>query len=145
MPYTPTVWVSGVTPADAAALNNLETQYDEAVAEDLLFSELVGGGSHNTAGFGAWEDWDLSAIVPAGTAAVLVKMYHFVTGDAFSTKGARNNGSGLSRLIEPLDKSTQFLLTPCDGSRIIEIYDNGDGGVPGITTNFTIFGYWKPA
>ncbi len=33
MPYTPTTWVSGVTPADAAVLNNLETQYDQAVAD----------------------------------------------------------------------------------------------------------------
>ncbi len=31
MPYVPTVWVSGVTALDAAPLNNLETQYDEAV------------------------------------------------------------------------------------------------------------------
>ena len=33
MPYTKTVWVSGVTPVDAAEMNNLETQYDESTAD----------------------------------------------------------------------------------------------------------------
>ena len=144
MAYTPFAWVAGVSPLSAANMNHLEEQYDEAVAEDLHFTELV-SGSHVTVGFGAWEDWDLSGIVPAGTIAVLVMMVQVVLGDAFSTKGARNNASALARLVRPLNNTTQFLLTPCDASRIIEIYDNGDGGVPGPATNFAIYGYWKPA
>ncbi len=33
MPYTPTVWIPDTTPLSAANLNNLEIQYDEAVAD----------------------------------------------------------------------------------------------------------------
>jgi hypothetical protein len=36
MPYVPGVWVHDVTPVDAAIMNNLEKQYDEAVADAAI-------------------------------------------------------------------------------------------------------------
>ncbi len=70
MPYTKTAWVNGVAPAlSAANLNNLETQYDKAkviVAE----TEVFNGNSPNPF---AWTDLDLSAVVGANHALVLLK------------------------------------------------------------------------
>ena len=37
MPYTPTAWIEGLPPGISAAnLNNLETQYDQAIADTLV-------------------------------------------------------------------------------------------------------------
>jgi hypothetical protein len=47
MAYSKTTWVTGTTPVSAANLNNLETQYDDAVADsftetDMFIPFLVG-------------------------------------------------------------------------------------------------------
>jgi hypothetical protein len=46
MPYTPTTWTSGVTPASQTNMNHLETQYVEAVnsiEHDLLTAFVLSG------------------------------------------------------------------------------------------------------
>lgn len=39
MPYSKTTWVTGTTPISAANMNNLETQYDEAMADGADYAE----------------------------------------------------------------------------------------------------------
>jgi hypothetical protein len=55
MAYTPTTWVTGTTPISAANLNNLETQYAQAVTAMAAVSEsdptrLFEGIYQNTSG-----------------------------------------------------------------------------------------------
>ena len=66
-----------------------------AMAAGLTFTELAGIENHLAAGAGAWEDWDLSAIVPAGTVSVLVLV--FKSGVGSKKAGARKNGTALDR------------------------------------------------
>ncbi len=75
MPYTPTVWVSTVTAVDAAPMNNLETQYEQAMADILTVAETEVFAS--AAPPLAWTDLDISAVV--GTNAVLVLLKVGVT------------------------------------------------------------------
>ena len=49
MPYVPTVWTSGVTPVDAAEMNNLEIQYAQAMADMSKSGSYAGDDSVNKA------------------------------------------------------------------------------------------------
>ena len=100
------------------------------------FVELS-SGAHNVTGVGAWEDWDISGIVPAGTEYVVVLIEQIVA--ATVNVGARKNGSGLGRLFSANERQLFTLITPVDSARILEIRD--ENGVPGA--NFYIVGYWS--
>ncbi len=64
-------WVNGAAPAlSAANLDTIETQYDEAVAEILTIAETE---VHAAAAPVAWTDLDLSAVVGANPAIVMLK------------------------------------------------------------------------
>ena len=107
----------------------------------LIFTELAGAENHQVTNTNTWEDWDLSAIVPAGAVAVLVEIYLQFNSNQVS--GARKNGSALARYQSTGTPSTTVvsfrnLVTEVDDNRIIEIY----GSVASSNLTFSILGYW---
>ena len=113
-----------------------------AAAAGLTFTELAGGEGHQVTNTSTWEDWDLSAIVPAGTKAVLVEIY--LQFSANQVSGVRKNGSSLNRYQStgtPTNTVVSFrnILTEVDGNRIIEIY----GSLASAYLTFSILGYWS--
>jgi hypothetical protein len=100
----------------------------------VTFTEMYGDGSYPS--IGTWEDWDLSAIVPAGTTSVLVNMY---TTEGGHTMGVRNNGSSDARLFYILQYGNLAIQTKVGADRIIERYA---GTLTVANTNFRIVGYW---
>ena len=144
MAYVKHNWVPSEVISEAL-LDHLETQYDEAVASDIVFTELVGGQDRHVGAAATWTDWDISAIVPAGTKSVIVAMVNIDTVNVKSA-GARKNGSALDRrgtlpLTAGAAESWDFsLLTECDANRVIEIYAQTDASI-----HFNILGYWSPA
>jgi len=85
---------------------------------------------HNNAGVGAWEDWDISALIPPGCRTVDILCSIAAGGP---TVGVRTNGSALNRYVKTGD-SIIFTVKP-DLSRIIDIYSNL------ALTNFQVVGY----
>lgn len=118
---------------------------EDKPAGGLTFTELAEGEEHDVAAEDTWEDWDLSAIIAAGSKAVLIDILysHDVWG------GARKNGSALDRQLLPDNNSatalTQesvknlMLLTECDASRVIEVYCGHTIG----RVKFSVLGYWS--
>ncbi len=112
------------------------------VAAGLSFTELAGGENHQVTSINTWEDWDLSAIVPVGTKAVLVEIY--LQFSANQVSGARKNGSALNRYQStgtPSATVVSFrnLVTEVDDNRIIEVY----GSIASAYLTFSILGYWS--
>ena len=110
-------------------------------AAGLTFTELAGGEDHQVTDINTWEDWDLSAIVPAGTKAVLVEIYLQFSSNTVC--GVRKNGSSLNRYQStgtPSATTVSFrdILTEVDDNRIIEVY----GSVASAYLIFSILGYW---
>ena len=110
-------------------------------AAGLTFTELAGAENHQVTNTNTWEDWNLSAIVPAGTKAVLVEIYLQFSSNQVS--GARKNGSALARYQStgtPSATVVSFrnLVTEVDDNRIIEVY----GSVASSNLSFSILGYW---
>ncbi len=102
-----------------------------------LFYELAGGEDHTATGADAWEDWDISGIVPAGTKSVLLG----ITGNN-QIVGARKNGSALTRFMYGVQPTAfnypfQTVVCECDSNRVIEIYSATD-----TVAEFNILGYW---
>lgn len=106
-------------------------------AETWIFTELAGGEDHQVSAIDTWEDWDLSAIVPGGTKAVLIHAY------SRSLWGARKNGTALDRKTFACGDGTThksaFILTEVDLNRVVELYVQGTVGY----TVFSIVGYWS--
>lgn len=136
MPYTKTTWVSGVTAIDAVPLNNLEKQYDEAI-KGRTFTELAGGENHQVTGNDAWENWDISLIVPVGTKSVIV-VINVANFNALAF-GARANGSALVRRIIGTQYHNYALVTEVDANRIIDCYTLDAFA----SVFFSILGYWS--
>lgn len=90
---------------------------------------------HKAVGDAAWEDWDISALVPEGTeyAVVLIRNSDVA---AIRTCGARRNGSADERRITLVALGAYTLITEVDSNRIIEIYAQVAADV-----NFHIVGY----
>ncbi len=138
MSFTPTTFVEGTAPGlSAAEMNKLGTQYDETVS-DLSphmqdFYEIATSGSHTASGTSAWEDWDISAIVPADTKYVEV----VIKAGAAHTAGVRENGTSNDRTVSNGGGGLAFRTCKCDSNRIIEIYTTY------ASTYFYITGYWK--
>ncbi len=108
----------------------------------LTFTELEGQENKQVAAINTWEDWDLSAIVPAGTKAVLVEIRLIFSANQVS--GVRKNGSALNRLQSTGTPSTTVVsfrnvVTEVDANRIIEIY----GSLASAYLHFSILGYWS--
>ena len=107
--------------------------------------EFAGPGSHveiaspaavQCGGSSAWEDWDLSATLPAGT---LYADIVIVTVSVDSV-GARKNGSAVERKVTPAAASKEFsfnMLTEVDSGRIVEIYSDSR-----LNSYFYVTGYW---
>jgi hypothetical protein len=91
------------------------------------YIELDGSVNHIQVNNSAWEDWDLSATLPAGTRAADILL-----SSALTNKGVRQNGSAQVRLGNPY--GGQMLAVP-DALRIIETYET-TGQV------FRLLGYW---
>lgn len=111
----------------------------------VSFTELVGGQAQQVSDTETWEDWDVSAIVPAGTVAVLVGVMgrDSSTGGDTRILGARKNGSALARYFTCHSDDDQCgasncVLTECDSNRVIEIYAEAIYGA-----HFDILGYWS--
>ena len=111
-------------------------------AAGWTFTELAGQENKQVAVINTWEDWDLSAIVPAGTKAVLVEIRLIFSANQVS--GVRKNGSALNRLQSTSTPSTTVIsfrdiLTEVDANRTIEIY----GSLASVYLHFSILGYWS--
>ena len=108
----------------------------------MTYVQLIGTDNAHSASDATWEDWDLSALVPAGTLYVLVGMGHGNTAATFQL-GVRETGSALdSRLT--FDKATDAgsrmqlsLIVPVDSARKIQRY-----GQTIAQSYFSILGYW---
>jgi len=122
--------------------SNRPTETD--MPSGLTFTELAGGEDKTVATANTWEDWDISAIVPAGTVAVLVLIVSIGGAATSGSAGARKNGSALARLHDvntttaSAERSATCILTEVDANRIIEIY------APDTSKyQFNIVGYWS--
>lgn len=101
----------------------------------LEYVELVGNENKAATGAGAFEDWDISGVVPAGTKFVEV---HCRGSTTAGINGVRENGSALARVVTQLSNSSWEVQVKVDAARVIEIYQaNVSRG------RFDIVGYWK--
>lgn len=113
-----------------------------AAAGGWIFYELAGQQNHQVSSTSTWEDWDLSAIVPAGTKAVLVEIKIHYSSNQVS--GVRQNGSAQSRIQStgtPTATHEVFrdITTLVDDNRVIECY----GSLASAYLHFSILGYWS--
>ena len=85
-----------------------------------------------------WENWDLSALIPAD--AKYADIFARYKATSASNFGVRKNGSAIVRYLLPVAVSgiVYPYLTELDAGRIVERY------VGGISTraDFTVIGYW---
>ena len=126
MPYTPLNWVAGVTPLSEANLDHLETQYDEAVSELGLIVAETEAFASAAAPDDTFTDLNLSAIVGANKALVLIKVTNGVgstrgvcfrlNGDAEPTVGQRTGCSALYNTAN----SIGYIITATDANGIVE-------------------------
>ena len=89
---------------------------------------------------GAWEDWDLSASIPAGATYAEIQIMCNRDSSNYTNVGVRKNGSALNRLITFATTSNSMLLTmtvELDANRICERCCS-DGN-----SKFTVDGYWS--
>lgn len=101
-----------------------------------LFNELANTVTTTNAGVGAWENWDLSGTLPAGTVAALFLCCNSTNG---GTCGVREDGSVLARNVARYDNGISYHAAICKvpPSRIVEIYQSHD-----IETFYCV-GYWS--
>jgi len=106
-----------------------------------LFTELA-SAVHQAAGFSTWEDWDISALVPANVIALIGLQNKDVTG--YRNHGVRANGSSLTRrFLTPsyvvAAGGELHTLVQVDVNGIIEIFAEA------ATTycDFRVLGYWS--
>ncbi|MBA7621563.1 hypothetical protein ES703_28927 [subsurface metagenome] len=100
------------------------------------FTELAGGEGYHASASTTWEDWDLSAIIPAGAVTALISMQQENT--SIYDVGARRNGTALDRKMAAKAYVTQNWLTEVDANRVIEIYAEYCNN-----TKFNVLGYWS--
>ena len=86
---------------------------------DYTELDTAAGSAHNPSSNNTWEDWDISAIIPAGTTTVEILMENISGTQAL---GARKNGSSLNRAVALLAYAPLTMLVEVDSNRIIEIY-----------------------
>ena len=106
--------------------------YDSAVLPKTFVELVPLSVSKAQSSAATWEDWDLSASVPAGAHAVEVLIYHATD----TTAGVRQNGSAATRVIGNPAGWTVF-TTLLDANRVIETIHDTTG-----STRFWVTGYW---
>lgn len=94
---------------------------------------------------GAWTEWDLSGIVPAGATAVLLRVTVYNTGAGwevdFRRKGHTNNHN-LSRTCGLINLPVMDdLIVACDSDRVIEYYVLNSGVYASL--DVVVGGWWK--
>lgn len=98
--------------------------------------------AHNVSSIDTWEDYDLSALVPAGTAAVEVLMREG-TSNPCSICGCRRNGSSNALNLFRSGRAYTYIpvgrtqIVECDVNRVIECYADA------VSVNFYVIGYWS--
>lgn len=110
-------------------LNNITLQ-------QLQLYEIAYNAPHNPAGADAWENWDISAIIPADALWVEVLCYNDGIGNGQG--GVRADGSTVNRLVLAYD-GQGWTCTVKNVGRVIEIFSAGLG----TNFKFCITGYWK--
>ena len=104
----------------------------------LTYVELIGNQNKAATGADAWEDWDLSGIVPADTQFVEVWIYKISALSRYV--GVRINGSAIERKWNMSGAAGKGMTTTVgvDANRKCEIFATSE------TTNYTfnIKGYW---
>jgi hypothetical protein len=92
---------------------------------------------------GAWNDLDLSSIVPAGATAV--KMYVYITHANPYTflsfrKNGNTNGKNICSVITHVagQPNIRDIIVPCDSNRVIEY-----NATAGSTIIIVVQGWWK--
>ena len=104
------------------------TEVDNPSLPGLLYSDLDGSATANIGSATSWTAWDLSALVPAGTRAVLVS-------GGSNGFASRATGSGLNRQ-NVVGKSQQ--MCQVSAARSIDILNSALG--PDL---FYLMGYWS--
>lgn len=103
----------------------------------IKFTELANAGDKQAAGAGAWEDWDISAIVPAGSLSALIDIRN--ASGTSQLVGIRKNGSALVRALSLYNATSRTWLTEVDANRVVEIYvATSAAGV-----YYNVLGYWS--
>lgn len=120
---------SGVTFPDATV---------QATKGVMTYTEIAPANKvDKTGGGGAWQDWDMSAIIPAGARVAEISMEH----DTNSTMGVRANGSALTRSVAGVGGTTSWRMTVqvlLDAGRIIEVWNPLAGAA-----TYRVWGYWS--
>jgi len=121
MAYTPTTWVDDSVPAiTAAQLNRMEAGIDagafgygdrDPATEDLDNYDLAAPGA-----FGAWYDWDLSAIVKNNSSHVQVRMASTVGVVKLRARGNTNAHADF------LITDGTMVAVPLDASGVVEVF-----------------------
>ena len=105
----------------------------------LTYEELDPPEWGGQANFNTWEDWDLSATIPAGAKYAEIV---FRSASASLKAGVRKNGSSVDRTIEHSTGTSMevyHMTVEVDANRIIERYSQTDPA----NWKFTVVGYWK--
>ena len=96
----------------------------------MTFVELDGTAQYSILVINTWEDWDLTALIPANALAVLVN-----TAAGNNAYGVRPNNSAQARIVGGYGYS----MVSRHANRIIECYSSALGGAGGL---FYLLGYW---
>ena len=119
---TKTAWKVGIAISTTAMIIKKD--------EGLQYVEIAPPAKSGTTGTSAFEDWDLSASIPAGARFADI----LVDGAGSGTYGVRKKGSTLSRYIA-ITNSMGF-VTELDSARKVQRYGSATSSV------FTVLGYW---
>ena len=113
--------------ATAAQYNNLRTD----ALENKEYVELM-ATAHYVTSATTWEDWDVSALVPAGT----TEMEVVIATQNSAAHGIRENGSALVRSFNLYVSTSPFSIwVQLDANRVCECYASHN------TTAFVAVGY----
>lgn len=100
----------------------------------LKFIELFEAPSHTVGLVLLWEDWDIYALVPEETKAVLIRIYN--GSGTEETVGVRNHDSALDRKWTQQSLAFTDIWTQYWEGGVIEIYSSDDTNV-----TFGVMGY----
>jgi hypothetical protein len=117
---------------DVSALNTAYSGHAGGTAKaqhtggtGLVFTELD-STAKEVSSTGAYEDWDINAIIPTGTLWVYIKCSNVTAADTFAL-GVRTNGSSLTRDYITAPGTSFVLPVVADANRIIDIASFADG------------------
>jgi len=102
----------------------------------LTFTELVGGENHTAPAGSGWQDWDISAIIPAGSKYAAIKVLN--TGGSGRSAGARKNASALDRSWVFAAGKDFLFITEVDSARVIELKEDSAS----LYNQYSVMVYW---